>query len=132
MTKLHCFVPWRAESNCKPLITDILQMIANGRYKDAVELCDELNLDQLHSPKNLQKIAKAYEKCRRYADAEDILLQARERAPRSRSTLFHLCTVAVKAGDLESAKAYYNAFCGIAPDDKERYPGIFQRRGTGR
>ena len=102
-------------------LDEILQMIANGRYKDAVELCDELNLDQLHSPKNLQKIAKAYEKCRRYADAEDILLQARERAPRSRSTLFHLCTVAVKAGDLESAKAYYNAFCGIAPDDKERY-----------
>ena len=102
-------------------LDEILQMIANGRYTDAVTACDELNLDQLRSPKDLQKIAKAYEKCRRYADAEDILLQARERAPRSRSTLFHLCTVAVKAEDLESAHAYYNAFCNVAPDDKERY-----------
>ena len=102
-------------------LDEILQMIANGRYTEAVEACDELNLDQLRSPKDLQKIAKAYEKCRRYADAEDILLQARERAPRSRSTLFHLCTVAVKAGDLESAHAYYNAFSEVAPDDKERY-----------
>ena len=59
-------------------LDEILQMIANGRYTDAVEACDELNLDQLRSPKDLQKIAKAYEKCRRYADAEDILLQARE------------------------------------------------------
>ena len=105
----------------KALFNERNLLIANGRYTDAVTACDELNLDQLRSPKDLQKIAKAYEKCRRYADAEDILLQARERAPRSRSTLFHLCTVAVKAGDLESAHAYYNAFCNVAPDDKERY-----------
>ena len=117
-------VEWRFNMNkieFQQHLDEILQMIANGRYTDAVEACDELNLDQLRSPKDLQKIAKAYEKCRRYADAEDILLQARERAPRSRSTLFHLCTVAVKAEDLESAHAYYNAFCDVAPDDKERY-----------
>ena len=102
-------------------LDEVLQMISNGRYQEAVDLCDTISLDQLRSPKNLQKIAKAYEKCRRYADAEDILLQAREAAPRSRSTLFHLCTVAVKADDLESARAYYEAFANVAPDDKERY-----------
>ena len=115
---------WRKDMNkieFQQHMDEILQMISNGRYSDAVELCDELNLDQLKKPKDLQKIAKAYEKCRRYADAEDILLQAREAAPRSRSTLFHLCTVAVKADDLESARTYYDAFCKIAPDDKERY-----------
>lgn len=96
-------------------------LIAKGNYAEAVNKCDLLNLDMIEQPRRLQNIAKAYEKCRRYADAEDLLLLAREHAPKSRGILFHLCTVATKAGEIEEAKNYYQEFCNTARHDSERY-----------
>ena len=96
-------------------------LIAKGNYAEAVNKCDLLNLDMIEQPRRLQNIAKAYEKCRRYADAEDLLILAREHAPRSRGILFHLCTVAAKAGEIEEAKNYYQEFCNSARHDSERY-----------
>lgn len=96
-------------------------LIADGNYAGAVKLFDTMNLDLIDQPRELQSIAKAYEKCRRYADAEEILLQARDAAPKSRSTLFHLCSVAIKAGETESAKQYYEDFVRVAKYDSERF-----------
>ncbi len=96
-------------------------LIAKGNYAEAVNKCDLLNLDMIEQPRRLQNISKAYEKCRRYADAEDLLLLAREHAPKSRGILFHLCTVATKAGEIEEAKNYYQEFCNTARHDSERY-----------
>jgi len=96
-------------------------LLSQGQYSAAVKKCDELNLEHLMNPKLLQSIAKAYEKCRRYVDAEDILLHARSLAPRSRSLLFHLCNVATKAGDIEEAKEFYQDFAKVAPEDSERF-----------
>ena len=102
-------------------IAEGMELIEKKNYSGAVDFFDEVNLDPLKDPRALQSIAKAYEKCRRYADAEDLLLQAHECAPRSRGTLFHLCTVAIKGGDLAMAMKYYNDFCQIAKYDAERY-----------
>lgn len=96
-------------------------LIEKKNYSGAVDLFDELNLDSVKDARFLQNIAKAYEKCRRYQDAAELLLQAHECAPRSRGTLFHLCTVSIKGGDLAGAMKYYNDFCQIAKYDAERY-----------
>ena len=98
-----------------------LTLIEKKNYTGAVDVLDELNLDSVRDPRVLQNIAKAYEKCRRYEDAEDLLLQARDYAPRSRGTLFHLCTLAIRIGDLSAAVRYYNEFCQIAKYDSERF-----------
>ena len=96
-------------------------LIEQGKYEEAVELFDLLNLDSVRDPRLLQNIAKSYEKCHRYEDAEDLLLQARECAPKSRGAVFHLCTLAIKAGNLNDAIKYYNDFCAIAKYDSERF-----------
>ena len=98
-----------------------MTLIEKKNYSGAVDVLDELNLDSVRDPRVLQNIAKAYEKCRRYEDAEDLLLQARDYAPRSRGTLFHLCTLAIRIGDLPGAVRYYNEFCQIAKYDSERF-----------
>ena len=95
--------------------------IERNEYEKAVEFFDLLNLDSVRDPRLLQNIAKAYEKCRRYDDAEDLLLQARECAPKSRGAVFHLCTLAIKSGNLDDAMKYYNDFCEIAKYDSERF-----------
>ena len=98
-----------------------LTLIEKKNFSGAVDVLDELNLDSVRDPRVLQNIAKAYEKCRRYEDAEDLLLQAKDYAPRSRGTLFHLCTLAIRIGDLSAAVRYYNEFCQIAKYDSERF-----------
>ena len=65
-------------------LDEVDSLIAAGKYADAVREADELNLDLVTQPSRLQRLAKAYEKCRRYMDAEDLLLSAREHAPKSR------------------------------------------------
>ncbi len=102
-------------------LDEVDSLIAAGKYADAVREADELNLDLVTQPSRLQRLAKAYEKCRRYMDAEDLLLSAREHAPKSRGILFHLCTVTVKAGELDVAREYYEDFVRIAPRDTERF-----------
>ena len=86
------------------------ELIADGKFEEAVEVLDQLDLAMIDQPRRLQNIAKAYEKAKRYEDAEDILLDAREFAPKSRAITFHLCTVALKAGELKEAKEYYEDF----------------------
>ena len=98
-----------------------MTLIEKKNFSGAVDILDDLNLDSVRDPRILQNIAKAYEKCRRYEDAEDLLLQARDYAPRSRGTLFHLCTLAIRMGDLSGAMRYYNEFCQIAKYDSERF-----------
>ena len=49
-------------------------LIADGKYDLAVEICDTLNLSGVKEPRRLQNIAKAYERCRRYKEAEVLLL----------------------------------------------------------
>ena len=97
------------------------ELLADGRYEDAVAVFDELDLSLIDQPRRLQNIAKAYERCKRYEDAEDILLDAREFAPKSRATTFHLCTVALKAGEIREAKEYYEDFLKIAARDPQRF-----------
>ena len=102
-------------------LDEVETLIADGKYAEAVTECDLLNLDLLDQPRVLQNIAKAYEKCRRYADAEDLLLLAREFAPKSRGILFHLCSVSIKAGELEEAHRYYEEFEKRAKYDTQRF-----------
>ena len=102
-------------------LDDVETLIADVKYAEAVTECDLLNLDLLDQPRVLQNIAKAYEKCRRYADAEDLLLLAREFAPKSRGILFHLCSVSIKAGEMQEAHRYYEEFEKRAKYDTQRY-----------
>ncbi|MBR6406644.1 MAG: hypothetical protein IKS18_10715 [Lachnospiraceae bacterium] len=102
-------------------LDEVETLIADGKYAEAVSECDLLNLDLLDQPRVLQNIAKAYEKCRRYADAEDLLLLAREYAPKSRGILFHLCSVSIKAGELQEAHRYYEEFEKRAKYDTQRF-----------
>ncbi|MBR6322974.1 MAG: hypothetical protein IKR59_08905, partial [Lachnospiraceae bacterium] len=102
-------------------LDEVETLIADGNYAEAVNECDRLNLDLLDQPRVLQNIAKAYEKCRRYADAEDLLLMAREIAPKSRGILFHLCSVSIKAGEMEEAHRYYDEFEKRAKYDTQRF-----------
>ena len=93
------------------------ELIEERDYEGAVAVFDELNLNLVDQPRRLQVIADAYERCKRYEDAEDILLIALEMTPKSRGLLEHLCLVALKIGEIKEAKEYYQDFCLIGKED---------------
>ena len=102
-------------------IIDVQALIEEGRYQEAAEMADKLNLELLEEPRTLRQLARAYEKCGRYADAEILLMKAYDYAPRSRGILFSLCNTAIRAGNLEGAEGFYDDFCHLAPRDSQRY-----------
>jgi len=102
-------------------LEELEELISRGKYAAAARKADSLDLEQIRTVSTLQGIAKTYEKVRRYADAEEILLQARKYAPKSRGLLFHLCNAATKAGNLEEARDFYIDFATVAPEDPERF-----------
>lgn len=102
-------------------LNSALKSVKQGKYENAVSVLDELDLRAIRDAAVLQNVAKAYEKCRLYDDALMLLSRARDIAPKSRGTLFHLCTVSIKAGDLDNAIRMYEEFCKIAKNDSERF-----------
>ena len=102
-------------------IIDVQALIEEGRFQEAAEMADKLNLELLEEPRTLRQLARAYEKCGRYADAEILLMKAYDYAPRSRGILFSLCNTAIRAGNLEGAEGFYDDFCHLAPRDSQRY-----------
>lgn len=102
-------------------LNSALKSVKQGQYENAVSVLDELDLRVIRDAAVLQNVAKAYEKCRLYDDALTLLSRARDIAPKSRGTLFHLCTVSIKAGDLDNAIRMYEEFCKIAKNDSERF-----------
>ncbi|MBO7364185.1 MAG: hypothetical protein J6U26_02515, partial [Lachnospiraceae bacterium] len=98
-----------------------VELVEQEQYGEAVRIFDSLNLDGIRSPGILQRVAKAYERSQRYMDAEDILLQAHQAAPKSRGTLYHLTLIALKANEPGSAESYYRKFCDVAGHDPMRF-----------
>jgi len=101
--------------------TEAEALCKKGNFSDAVSIFDELNLNHVNQPKRLQEVARAYERCKRLEDAEDVLLLAKDLAPKSRAILFRLCSISIKSKKMEDAKDYYNQFISVAANDAQRF-----------
>ena len=66
-------------------------------------------------------VGEIYDRSRRYEDSREILLMAYDRAAIGRSILYRLTLVALKMGNIEEAKDYYEEFVDVAPHDNSKY-----------
>lgn len=77
-----------------------------------------------HKIKNVNALIKAgeiYENVGRYEESRDILLMAYDRSPIGRMIIYRLAEVAIKMGNCEEARDYYQEFVEIAPHDNLKY-----------
>ncbi|WP_176762384.1 hypothetical protein [Eubacterium oxidoreducens] len=99
----------------------IKSLINENDYTTAAEIADGINWKKVKNSNTLAHIGKVYEQVGRYDDSIELLLMAYDRSPIGRNIVYELTCVAIKAGQLESARNYYNEFLEIAPQDPMKF-----------
>lgn len=96
-------------------------LAAEGKYEEAVEIVDSINWRKIKNINALVKAGEIYEQVGRYDDSREVLLTAYDRSPIGRMIIYRLAEVAIKTGNFEEAKDYYEEFVEIAPHDNLKY-----------
>ena len=94
---------------------------AENNYKAAAEIADTINWHKIKNVNALIKAGEIYENVGRYEESRDILLMAYDRSPIGRMIIYRLAEVAIKMGNCEEARDYYQEFVEIAPHDNLKY-----------
>lgn len=96
-------------------------LTAENNYKAAAEIADTINWNKIKNVNALIKTGEIYEKLGRYEESREILLMAYDRSPIGRMIIYRLAQVAIKMGNFDEAKEYYDEFVEIAPHDNLKY-----------
>ena len=96
-------------------------LVAEHDYENAVQIADSINWRKIKNVNALVKAGEIYEKAGRYEDSKEVLLMAYDRSPIGRTIIYQLAEVAIKTGNFEDAREYYNEFVEIAPHDNLKY-----------
>lgn len=99
----------------------IKQVAARKDYQEAAKLCDTIDWTKVRDVKMLTFAADIYTAVGEYENAIDILQQAYEYTTMGRRIVYRLTELALKAGNYDEAKNYFEEFCRIAPNDQGRY-----------
>lgn len=102
-------------------LEQLKNLVAEKDYKTAVEIADTINWRKVKSASTLCMVGEIYDRNKRYEDSKEILLMAYDRSSVGRNIIYRLALVALKMGNIEEAKEYYDEFLEIAPYDNLRY-----------
>ena len=95
-------------------LEQLKNLVAEKDYKTAVEIADTINWRKVKSASTLCMVGEIYDRNKRYEDSREILLMAYDRSSVGRNIIYRLALVALKMGNVEEAKEYYDEFleCG--------------------
>lgn len=96
-------------------------LTAEKRYKEAAEIADTISWHKIKNVNDLLKAGEIYEMTGSFEESQEILLMAYDRSPIGRMIIYRLAQVAIKKGNYEEAKDYYQEFVEIAPHDNLKY-----------
>ena len=99
----------------------MLELMENGAYDKAAEIADEIDWKRVRNITMLMNVSDIYEKNEEYQKSYDVLRLAYHRAEGSRKVIYHLCTLAIKTGNVDEAIDYYDDFMQIAPKDPNQH-----------
>jgi hypothetical protein len=105
----------KTELNYK--VSQIKKLVNKSDYATAMKIADTIDWRQIRNQATLAMASRVYEKNGEYQDARDILLIAYERSSIGRGILRKLCDLALRAGDVKEAEAYYREYCDQVDDD---------------
>lgn len=96
-------------------------LTAEHDYETAAKIADSINWHKIKNVNALVKAGEIYAKTGRYEESKEILLLAYDRSPIGRTIIYRLARVAIKMGNFDEAKDYYQEFVEIAPHDSLKY-----------
>ncbi|MCI8299461.1 MAG: hypothetical protein HFI69_03780 [Lachnospiraceae bacterium] len=102
-------------------LEQLKNLVEEKDYEKAAEIADSVNWRKVKSSATLCMVGEIYDRVKRYEDSHEILLMAYDRAAVGRNILYRLTLVALKMGNLDEAKEYYEEFLEVAPYDNQKY-----------
>lgn len=102
-------------------LEQLKNLVEEKNYKTAADIADTINWRKVKSAATLCMVGEIYDKCKRYEESHEILLMAYDRAAVGRNILYRLTLVALKMGNLDEAKDYFEEFLEVAPYDNQKY-----------
>ena len=102
-------------------LEQLKNLVDEKKYQTAAEIADTINWRKVKSAATLCMVGEIYDRCKRYDESHEILLMAYDRAAVGRNILYRLTLVALKMGNLDEAKDYFEEFLEVAPYDNQKY-----------
>lgn len=102
-------------------LEQLKNLVEEKKYQTAADIADTINWRKVKSAATLCMVGEIYDRCKRYEDSHEILLMAYDRAAVGRNILYRLTLVALKMGNLDEAKDYFEEFLEVAPYDNQKY-----------
>lgn len=102
-------------------LEQLKNLVEEKDYGTAAEIADTINWRKVKSASTLCMVGEIYDRSKRYEDSREILLMAYDRSSVGRNIIYRLALVALKMGNIQEAKEYYDEFLEIAPYDNLRY-----------
>lgn len=99
----------------------IKSLASEKKYEEAAELVDTINWRKVRNVNSLVKAGEIYAQVGRYDEGKEILLMAYDRSPIGRMIIYRLAEIAIRTGNFDEAKEYYDEFVEIAPHDNLKY-----------
>ncbi len=101
---------------------ETIKTLANdGDFKAAAAVADTIDWKRVRSVRTLCMIGEIYEASSRYEDTIRVLQYAYFRASTSKTVLYRLAEVSMKAGHPDDAEKYCEEFETVSPKDSTRY-----------
>lgn len=102
-------------------LEEIKTLNRKGRFQEAAQVADTVDWKKVRNVSTLGIISDVYKVNRRFEDAKEILLLAKEQSPQNRRILYSLCDLTVKMGQVVEAVEYYKEYVQMAPNDSSKY-----------
>lgn len=102
-------------------IEQMLELVKNKSYEEALEIADELNWKKVKNVSILSAVSEVYEQCGEYEKSRDILFMAYDRAPDNKKIIYRLGILALKLGEFTEAEDCYEEYVNMAPKDPNRF-----------
>lgn len=99
---------------------EIKRLSAIKEYKKALMIIETMEVDKIKTTKQLNIVAKVYEKNKLYEDAMNMYLRIYNRL-QTKNVLYKLVHLTLKIGKIEEAEEYFQEYVNVSLGDYEQF-----------
>lgn len=98
---------------------EIRSLVDKGKYSKALEIVEQIEIEQVKVVTDLNAIAEVYMRTNHYIEAKEVYIKIFEKS-KTRRVLCQLVYVSIKCGEIEEAEYFYNQYILLDPKGCDR------------
>lgn len=97
----------------------VRSLVSEKQYQKALDIIEELNIEQINTITDLNIIAEVFKKFERYEDAREIYLRLYDRL-QTRRVIYQLIYLSVKCNNIDDAEEFYKEYLELNDKSSDR------------